>query len=201
MCRRALAVLISLFIVSISFGEDYKLLYKKLELSDNIGYETFAKAMRGYNKLDGKSGELAIIDYNKPSSKKRLVVLDLKNKRVKYETEVAHAKNSDNGGMAKNFSNSADSKKTSLGFYKTASTYNGKNGYSLRVDGLEKGINHNVRRRSVVFHGANYVYNGYAGRSWGCFAVNHGIKKGLFNTIKGGTVLFVDGRGYKSTIV
>ncbi len=134
---------------------------------------------------------LTIIDYSKPSSQPRMWVIDLAKKKVKYQQHVAHGKNS--GDLyAKHFSNKSNSLASSLGVYQTASTYNGKNGYSLRLQGLEPGFNNNAMSRAVVIHGANYVddRSGRVGRSWGCPAVSKKMLKPTINTIKGGSLVF-----------
>jgi hypothetical protein len=99
--------------------------------------------------------------------------------------------------MTTNFSNSPSSLMSSPGFYATAETYMGDNGFSLRLDGLEKNINDNARARAVVMHGAPYVDQshinsmGFIGRSWGCPAIPVSLHKAIINTIKGGSCLFI----------
>ena len=88
------------------------------------------------------------------------------------------------------------SKQSNLGLLKTAETYQGKHGYSLRLDGLEAGYNDNARARAIVVHGASYATqsfvdaHGRLGRSWGCPAVDSAISRRLIDTIKGGSLLF-----------
>jgi hypothetical protein len=99
--------------------------------------------------------------------------------------------------MATEFSNDPNSFKSSLGFYVTGDTYKGEHGYSLRLDGKEKGINDNAQERSIVMHAADYVNEavvkakGYLGRSLGCPAVPPALHKAIINTIKDGTCLFL----------
>lgn len=139
---------------------------------------------------------LTIVDYSKPSTERRLWVIDLKNKKVLFNLHVAHGKNS--GELnAKSFSNEHKSLKSSFGvFLTTNETYQGGNGYSLRMQGLERGINDNVYSRKVIFHGAAYVSEkfmkkrGMLGRSWGCMAVSHSVIKPLINTIKDKSLVF-----------
>lgn len=138
---------------------------------------------------------LTIIDYSKPSSEPRMWVIDLARKKVKYQELVAHGKNS--GELVPtHFSNSPNSLESSIGVYKTAYTYYGKNGYSIRLQGLEKGYNSNAMSRAVVIHGANYVSEdmvhkyGELGKSWGCPAVSKKMLAPTINTIKGGTLVF-----------
>lgn len=139
---------------------------------------------------------LTIIDYSLPSSKKRLWVLHLRTKRVLFYEYVSHGKNT---GLlwARRFSNRNQSRQSSLGLFVTADTYRGRNGFSLRLDGLDKGFNHNARRRAIVMHGAWYVSRKFLqkhrrlGRSWGCPAVRTRIHKRLLNRIKRGSGLFI----------
>jgi len=161
----------------------------------------FNSALQGLEKLDSagvisKDSIITIIDFSQPSDKKRLYVLNLASKQLLFNTLVAHGRNS--GSLwAKSFSNSLSSLKSSPGFYVTGETYMGDNGYSLRLDGLEKNINDNARARSIVMHGAPYVDQssietlGFLGRSLGCPAVPLALHKAIINTIKEGTCLFI----------
>jgi hypothetical protein len=134
---------------------------------------------------------LGVIDYKQHNSKERFYIIDMESGRVEsYLT--AHGKNSDPDfdGYATNFSNVPDSNTTSLGFFLTAETYYGKNGYSLRLDGLSR-TNSNARERAIVIHGADYVSPGpKIGRSYGCPAVEMRYHKDLIDQIKGGALLY-----------
>jgi hypothetical protein len=177
-------------------------LFSELHLAEaGLNATVFNSAIEGLQKLDAKGvikkdDIITIVDFSQPSTQKRLYVLDLNNKRVLFNTLVAHGRNS--GGLwAKSFSNSASSLKSSPGFYVTQDTYIGDNGYSLRLDGLEKNINDNAHNRAIVMHGAPYVDQsaiktlGFLGRSWGCPAVPEAQHKAIINTIKDGTCLFI----------
>jgi L,D-transpeptidase-like protein len=177
-------------------------LFSELHLdSAGLNQSVFNSAIQGLAKLDAKGvirkdDIITIVDFSQPSTKKRLYVVDLNNKQILFNTLVAHGRKS--GGLwAKSFSNSASSLKSSPGFYVTEDTYFGHNGYSLRLDGLEKNINDNARNRAIVMHGAPYVDPssinslGYIGRSWGCPAVPEAQHEAIINTIKGGTCLFI----------
>ncbi|EKD55122.1 MAG: hypothetical protein ACD_60C00025G0019 [uncultured bacterium] len=138
---------------------------------------------------------LTIIDYSKPSTERRLWVVDLRNARVLFNTWVTHGKNSGKTD-ATSFSNQPGSLKSSLGvFLTTNETYVGSNGYSLRIQGLEHGINDNAYRRDIVFHGAWYAAGdvarryGQLGRSFGCPAVSEDTAKPLINTIRNNTLV------------
>ena len=139
---------------------------------------------------------ITIADFSQPSWKKRLYVIDLVKGKLLFNTFVAHGVNS---GLdyAKDFSNKPESFKSSPGFYVTSNTYNGNNGYSLKLKGIEKGINDNAEERDIVVHGAAYVHEnfikmkGYIGRSFGCPSVPEKLSKPIINTIKNGTCLFI----------
>ncbi|OGT51290.1 MAG: hypothetical protein A3E84_04255 [Gammaproteobacteria bacterium RIFCSPHIGHO2_12_FULL_42_13] len=140
---------------------------------------------------------LTIVDFTLPSDKKRLWVINLKNNRVLLHTYVAQGKGS--GTLfATRFSNSAGSHASSPGIFTTGEVYEGEHGQSLRVNGLEPGINDNALNREIVIHPAEYVTEafikakGYAGRSWGCFAVDPDLAGRLISMLKGGTVLFAN---------
>jgi hypothetical protein len=138
---------------------------------------------------------LAVIDYSLPSTEPRLWVFDLKKRKLLFHELVAHGRNSGEN-MAVNFSNQNESFATSLGLYRTQSSYVGQNGYSLRMEGLEPGFNDNAFDRAIVIHGAPYVspvlarVNGRIGRSLGCPAVRPAIAHRLIDSMKNGQLLF-----------
>lgn len=138
---------------------------------------------------------ITIIDYSLPSTKKRLWVLNIAKEQILYNSMVAHGINSGNK-YATSFSNTIGSLQTSLGIFITGKTYMGRDGYSLRMKGLEKGVNDRAEERYIVLHGAPYVSKefvasvGRAGRSWGCPAVEKYLAKPIINTIKDGTLIF-----------
>jgi hypothetical protein len=138
---------------------------------------------------------LAVIDYSMPSTEQRLWVFDLKKRKLLFHELVAHGRNSGEN-MAVKFSNQNESFATSLGLYRTQSSYVGQNGYSLRMEGLEPGFNDNAYERAIVIHGAPYVSpvlaraNGRIGRSLGCPAVRPAIAHKLIDSMKDGQLLF-----------
>jgi hypothetical protein len=138
---------------------------------------------------------LTVIDYSRPSTEPRLWVLDLDKAKVLFEELVAHGRGSGNN-YATQFSNADGSHQSSLGLFRTADTYVGSNGYSLRLDGLEPGVNDRARDRAIVMHGAPYVNESMAstlgrlGRSWGCPALRTAIAKTVIDTIKEGSLVF-----------
>lgn len=178
----------------------FNALYDSLDLDvKGLSEEAFRYAVQGYEHLleDHRietPGYLTICDFSRSSNSKRLFLIDMsEGKLVKY-TYVAHGRNS-GAEFATNFSNRPESLQSSLGFYITGQTYMGQHGLSLRVNGIEKGINDNAYQRAIVVHGANYIgekWGGaYMGRSFGCPAVPAAESAQLINTIKNGSVLFI----------
>ena len=139
---------------------------------------------------------ITVIDFSLSSTQKRLWVIDLNSNKILYNTVVSHGMKS-GGEFATSFSNMQSSNKSSLGFYITGETYNGKHGLSLKLDGQERGINHNARARAVVMHGAEYANpsilksQGYLGRSQGCPAIPENVKNEIIKIIKGKSCLFI----------
>ena len=163
-------------------------------------FDCFSKAFEGYNQLRSQGivqkDFLTIIDFGLSSKEERLWVIDMVSKKIILRSLVAHGRNSGEE-FANRFSNKAESFQSSLGFYSTGEVYHGKHGMSLRLDGLEYGINDNARNRAVVIHGADYVSekfaiaNGRLGRSLGCPAVPYAIHKQFINIIKDKSCLFI----------
>ena len=177
-------------------------IYDSLKLGSlGLAKQAFDYAMKGLDimKAVGKVENynvISIVDFSKASSQKRLFVLDLKNRKVLFNTYVAHGMNSGKE-FAQKFSNDPSSNKSSLGFYETLGTYIGEHGYSLKLEGVEKGINDNANKRNIVMHGAQYVNattvreHGYIGRSWGCPAIPQALQVPIIEKIKNGTCLFI----------
>ena len=138
---------------------------------------------------------LTVIDYSLPSHVKRLWVLDLARGRVLAREFVAHGRGSGDD-VARRFSNRDNSYQTSLGTFVTGDTYDGSNGLSLRLDGLDPGLNDHAMERGIVMHGAWYVSNemirrvGRLGRSEGCPALSETAAPRIIHLIEGGSVLF-----------
>lgn len=179
-------------------------LYNSLPFnSDHIlNFNIFAKALLGFENLK-KAGKLSddahiltVCDFSLSSNKKRMWVFDLKDRKVLFNSLVAHGKNTGDE-FAENFSNTESSLQSSMGFYITDVTYNGDNGYSLKLLGMDKGFNDAALQRAVVMHGADYVSEEFAathkriGRSWGCPAVPRALAEPIINTIKGRNCLFI----------
>ena len=186
-----------------------KNLYTECNLTDKLDYNVFKQAMDGYNSIELTNKKLlSIIDYSKPSTEKRFFIIDIENHKLLYQTLVAHGKKSGYVNATK-FSNKIGSYKSSLGFFRTGNSYFGIRGYSLQLEGLERGINDNARLRGIIIHGANYVDerivngNGVIGRSWGCPAVSKKLSKEIINLLRGGSLLYIyaDDEVYKENSV
>jgi len=138
---------------------------------------------------------LSVIDYSRPSTQPRLWVFDLARQRLLFEEWVAHGRNTGEN-LASRFSNENGSYMSSLGAFRTQEAYVGGNGYSLRLEGLEPGINDRARERAIVIHGAPYVsetlirQQGRLGRSLGCPAVRTAVARPLIDTIRNGSFVF-----------
>lgn len=177
---------------------DNRIIYQKCGLAELLSFNVFNIAMTGLQNIKEFQNKkiIIIIDYSKPSTQERFFVIDLVNNKILYKSLVAHGKNSGEN-LAVSFSNDPESLKSCLGFFLTAESYNGKNDYSLSLDGLEPGINDNARKRSIVIHGADYVSTEFAkkygrlGRSWGCPALPLNVTKEIIDRIKKGNCLFI----------
>ena len=141
---------------------------------------------------------LAVIDYSRPSTERRMWVFDLANAsapELLYNEYVAHGQGS-GGNIPTRFSNEDGTHATSIGLFRTAETYYGGNGYSLRMDGMDPGFNDNARRRAIVIHGADYVNPvaakgmGRLGRSWGCPALRQAVAHDMIDVLKEGNLVF-----------
>ncbi len=176
--------------------------YDSLHLTDlGLSRQAYNYAVRGFKTLRalGKltnDSIISIVDFSLSSAEKRLFVIDIKNYQVLFNTYVAHGRNS-GAEYAKLFSNNPRSNKSSLGFYVTGDTYSGEHGYSLRLEGEEKGINDNAFKRAIVMHSADYVNEnyiqtkGFIGRSLGCPAIPEKVYKPIIDEIKDGSCLFL----------
>jgi hypothetical protein len=180
-------------------------LINSIEENSDIDPKALQLALRGYFNLKRqglirREGILTLIDFDKPSDTKRLFIIDIDNGKVLQSALVAHGKGSGEV-MATHFSNRPGSNESSLGFYLTENTYNGRNGYSLVLRGLEQGVNDLAESRSIVIHGAQYVSeeyirrNGRLGRSQGCPAVSMDIYQEVIDLIKDGSCLFIYHQG------
>jgi hypothetical protein len=139
---------------------------------------------------------LTVIDYSLPSTEPRLWILDRVRREVLFHRLVAHGRGSGEN-YATQFSNRPGSLQSSLGLFLTEESYVGRNGYSLRLRGLEAGVNDLARERTIVLHGAPYATPAFArehgrlGRSWGCPAVEPEIARAVIDLVRDGSLLFI----------
>jgi hypothetical protein len=187
---------------SLADSSRLNLLYDSLEL-DSLGLTpaAFHKAIYGFLSMImagevNNPGVLSIIDFSLPSTARRLFILDTYNGKLLFNTLVAHGRNSGQL-MATRFSNRRNSLMSSLGFYLTGDPFIGQHGYSLRLEGMEKGRNDNILSRGIIMHPAAYVSEdhirqcGILGRSEGCPAIPADLDQPIIDQIKGGSCLFV----------
>jgi hypothetical protein len=152
--------------------------------------------LHSYKKVIRNWRYLTVIDFSKPSSSKRMYLVDMKTGRVEKYL-LSHGKNS-GWAYATSFSNRPGSFKSCNGFFITGKKYYGKHGAALQLHGLEKGINDNALKRGIVMHGSNYVSicsvkanGGRLGRSLGCPVVPAKEAESVINRIKGGSLVYI----------
>jgi hypothetical protein len=168
---------------------------------EGLSETAFEYAWRGYHNLVKKGSIrkrsiLSIADFSQSSSEKRMYVIDIRHRRLLYRTYVAHGQNS-GAEYAEDFSNEPESFKSSLGFYVTRTTYFGKNGLSLRLDGVDNGYNDQAMKRNIVLHGCAYVGDEYlenfgaTGTSLGCPALPSAISSRIIHAVRDGSCFFI----------
>jgi len=161
--------------------------------------EVLRLALRAHARVaaDGLTARpiLTVIDYSLRSRVPRLWVLDLREGRVLARELVAHGRGTGDD-EARRFSNRAGSLQSSLGTFITGPTYRGKHGRSLRLKGLDRGLNDRAEARAIVIHSADYVNPqivhrlGRLGRSQGCPALSPSAAPRVIDLIRDGTVVF-----------
>jgi L,D-transpeptidase catalytic domain len=178
------------------------LIYARMDLEDQgLNQKAFEYAWRGYHNmlkkgLIRKKSVLSICDFSQSSRTRRMYVIDVEHKKLLYRTYVAHGQNSGDE-YATTFSNENDSYKSSLGFYVTQRTYMGRNGLSLRLNGVDPGYNDMAFKRKIVLHGSTYVSDKYMqaygtlGTSLGCPAIPSSVSNKIIRIVKNGSCLFI----------
>lgn len=179
-----------------------QLIYDSLHLQQyGLSKKAWDYAYKGYQKLVAKGripnpGIISVCDFGLSSKQKRLFIIDIENCELVLNTYVAHGRKS-GSEYARIFSNRANSHQSSLGFYITGNTYYGEHGFSLRINGIDKGFNDKALRRNIVVHGSDYATddflqaNSILGRSYGCPAVPKEETETIINAIKEGTCFFI----------
>jgi hypothetical protein len=188
--------------VSLADSARFDMLYDNLDLQGlELSREAYHKAVLGFLALQMTGAVhnpdvLSIIDFSLPSTQKRLFIIDMLNGRLLFNTFVAHGRNSGQL-MATRFSNRTNSYMSSLGFYLTGDPFVGQHGYSLRLEGIERGWNDHALARRIIMHPADYVSEehiqrwGSLGRSEGCPAIPAELDTAIIDEIKGGSCLFL----------
>jgi len=189
-------------LVSVSPLKKVEVIYNSLDANNYKlpSIESFEIAFEGFENLKSKgkiqNDYLTIVDYSLSSKSNRIWVIDMNENKIIFNTLVAHGKNSGED-FATRFSNRNESNQSSLGFFATGETYIGQHGLSLKLDGLEAGVNDNARERAIVIHGADYVSRDFIkqhnrlGRSQGCPALPEELSKKIIQTIKNKSCLFI----------
>jgi len=201
LCTLSLCTILQLHANSALTYEERDNIYHSFFFHDAVlDQNVFNYAFKGYLKLKEenklkKSQYLSVIDYSLSANQKRFWVLDMINRQVMFTEWTSHGKYS-GGEFASSFSNRSGSRKSSIGFFVTGRTYDGKHKFSLKLHGMDSGYNSNAFSRGIVIHGADYVspdfiqWNQTLGRSYGCPAVRQEVKNSLIQTIAGGSCLF-----------
>lgn len=197
-------ILISFSLLAHSFTEEkIESLYKDMNLEKRITFPAFKQGIQGMERIQNRNNNiLMIVDFTKPSTEERLYIIDLDKEQVLVSSYVAHGMRT--GDLyAKYFSNRKGTLKSSDGFFLTGESYKGKNGFSLRLYGLEHGRNNNAYERTLVIHAARYAEQsfinryGRLGRSRGCLAVPRSENGKIIEYIQGGSVCYVHSEGLK----
>lgn len=178
--KNSIATLSGKFNISIDALQNAVKVYQQLKLAGQLNNQQF----------------LTIADFSKPSSEKRLFIINMEKMELVFHSLVAHGRNSGKQ-MAEKFSNKMESYQSSIGFFITGNIYKGKHGMSLQLEGIEAGINDKAKQRAIVIHGADYVNDalikkqGYIGRSLGCPAVPQNQVNDIIQTIKGSSLFYI----------
>lgn len=166
-------------------------LLQSLFVYSKVNDSILIKVAEGVHKKwgsDKKHRKVILVDFSRPLEEKRLFVVDLDKRTIVKKTRVCHGIGSGEGSTPTKFSDTYDSKMSSKGVMRTAETYNGQWGYSMKVDGLEKGINGNARGRAIIFHNSDKQR---AFWSWGCFSIPGNDSKEVIDMTKGGCLIYV----------
>ncbi|AQU85042.1 MAG: murein L,D-transpeptidase catalytic domain family protein [Halomonas sp.] len=169
--------------------------HQLLQLAPSATPEALRLAAQALNCAEPSAERLAVIDYSLPSTEPRMWVFDLHQHELLFEELVSHGQGSGDA-MAEVFSNTPESHQSSIGLFRTMNSYYGRNGYSLRLDGLEPNVNNLAFERAIVIHGADYVsedfieQTGRLGRSHGCPAVREEVTYPLIDSLKENQYVF-----------
>ena len=147
---------------------------------------------------------MVVVDFAKRSADPRLYIVDLESGQgLDTPVVVAHGIGSDpdDDGYADAFGNVYESWMSSLGAARGGELYRGRNGLSLRLDGLDPS-NSAMRERDIVVHSYaaerrryfNYslmsARGGKPGTSEGCFVVEPHRRDWLYDRLRDGGFLY-----------
>jgi hypothetical protein len=146
--------------------------------------DEFQQAFQRYRAHIAKTGVAVLIDYDQPLIRRRLWVIDMKTGAVLLNAHVAHSMKS---GLLipHDFSNDPKSYKSCRGAFVTGRAYQGRHGYSLQLNGLDKDVNDNASKRTIIFQGQ------YRPWSLGSFITAPLTNEKLINLAQGGTFIWV----------
>ncbi len=172
-------------------------LYNECGLAGKVKFEAFKESLQGFEKFHPTKPIITIVDFSLPSSVERLFVIDISQKKLLISSLVAHGQKSGDD-IAHSFSNKMESHQSSLGFYMVGNPIKSpKHGDALLLEGLQKGINDNARRREIIIHGAAYISQsfihqfGRLGRSYGCPAVPNELIPQVVPVLANGSLLYI----------
>ena len=174
-------------------GAEVSSAYSHIDPNKIVPQALLSKALNYFDKNKSRLSNqdyIVVIDYKQHNTKERFFLIDMSSGHVEPYL-VAHGKGSDPSfsGYSTKFSDIDGSLMSSLGFFITAETYYGSNGFSLKLDG-QSPTNSNARSRAIVIHGAEYVTPGSVGRSWGCPALEMRYFEDVIEKIKGGALVY-----------
>lgn len=153
--------------------------------------DAFRQAFASRGSHHAESHILAVADMTRPSTEKRLYIIDLDARKLLLRTWVAHGKNS--GELyCTSVSNKSGSLQTSKGLYRVGQKIiSPKHGDALLLHGLDAGVNSAAESREIIIHSASYVgadfiaEHGRLGRSFGCPAVAPEVMPKVIDLLQG----------------
>ncbi|RYZ77137.1 MAG: hypothetical protein EOP05_02865 [Proteobacteria bacterium] len=170
--------------------------YNYIDRAGEIAPELKASALSFYHansKLLSNKRYLTIIDFGRPSSEKRLFVIDILTGNIS-STFVSHGIGSDpqDTGWATQFGNAAGSKMSPLGFIVASEMYETASEKKLRLDGLQD-ANSSTRPRALVLGPGVGIKNQPVKqeRTWGSFAIPLSTANSVIDAIEGGSLIYV----------
>lgn len=175
-------------------GVDASAISQKVLGDGKVSQQAVSEALsywqKNHESLKLSKTFLAVADFSKPSNKERLAIVNIPEQKIEYY-KVAHGKGSDANHdlIFDRFSSRPGSYATPRGYHKMTTTYIGKHGLSLKMEGLTPD-NKTSMARAIVLHGADYVSWKHTGRSLGCPAVEKKYTKKIIEQLKNGALFY-----------